>query len=106
MEIRLTPVRRHRYSNQQRSSFYKTECVDCDLIIQVKWEKEYVGLLPHYRREPAACCPFCQSNYLRKLKIDEKEYIEINNHWDLMEAAEAKEDNLEDWLSWCVVEDE
>jgi hypothetical protein len=75
---------------KQRPIYYKTECMDCDVIINVKWERKYVGILPTLSSCPIPkqeICPFCESSHLNTLKINEQQYIEINKQWDFISTA-------------------
>jgi hypothetical protein len=36
------------------------------------------------------------------LKINEKEYIDINKHWDLADSADKENEELNDWSSWIL----
>ncbi|HDN26693.1 MAG TPA: hypothetical protein ENG03_06285 [Thioploca sp.] len=100
--LSFTPIRRHKRS-KPRPIYYKTECLDCDLILGVRLEREYVGALPTRRRTPQQkSCPFCEGTRTSTLKINEKEYIEINQQWDIVDLSETGDENLNDWSSWIV----
>jgi len=100
-EVSLTPVRQHRRSKPHKI-YYKTECLDCEIILSVKWEQAYIGPMPI----PQPChslitCSFCGSKQLKTLKIMEKEYLMINQQWDMVDAlAEREMEHESDWRSW------
>jgi hypothetical protein len=98
----LAPIRKHRRC-QQHPTYYKTECTDCDLIISIKWEWKYVGTLPTRRRpNKKKTCPFCDGTRLKIIRINEKDYTEINQQWDLADLSDSSQDNVNDWNSWFV----
>ncbi|MDM8561527.1 hypothetical protein [Candidatus Parabeggiatoa sp. HSG14] len=83
---------------KQQPIYYKTECIDCNLIFSVRWEQKYVGILPTYTlcHKPKEVCPFCKGNHTNTLKINEKEYISINEQWDLVVVAETDSHKMDD----------
>jgi hypothetical protein len=87
---------------KQRPTYYKTECLDCELIISVKWERAYIGTMPtrSHSKLKKNICAFCGGTQIRSLKINEKEYIDINKQWDMVDYAEKGDDNLNNWSSW------
>lgn len=95
----LTPIRRHRRT-KQHPIYYQTECLDCDRIISVRWEQEYLGTLPtNTRPKHSKLCPLCNGTQIKTTQISEKEYLQINQNWDIMESTEKKNDDMADWLS-------
>ncbi len=71
-----------------RPIYYKTECLDCELIISVKWERKYTGLLRKRQHKPETkSCPFCKSTHIISAKIRYQDYLEINKHWDLLDIT-------------------
>ena len=92
-------------------TYYKTECLDCELILSVRWERMYFGALPTFQRETQQKnvssqkvwvnlpkpvrffqqnleniqknCPFCQGIRIKMAKINEEEYLRINEQWDI-----------------------
>jgi len=99
-KLTLTPIRKHRRT-KQRPVYYQTECVDCEIIISVKWEWKYLGTLPT-RYRPQKACPFCDGTQIKTVRINEKEYIKINQQWDIIDLADSDQDNPNDWESWIV----
>jgi hypothetical protein len=98
----VTPRSRYR-PIKQRPAYYKTECIDCDIIISVKWEWKYVGTLPTRRRpQKKTACPFCDGTHIKTIRINEPEYIEINQQWDIVDLADSEPDNPNDCDSWIV----
>jgi len=69
--------------------YYKTECLDCELIISVKWERAYLGIMPIPNHNKQNICAFCGGTHISTLKINEKEYTDINEHWDLADSADS-----------------
>jgi len=61
---------------KQTPNYYKTECLDCELIISVKWERAYVGIMPIRSHSEQNICAFCGGTHVVTLKINEKEYID------------------------------
>ncbi len=74
-----------------RPTYYKIECLDCDLIINVRWECQYAGILPTRTQNalPNPICPFCEGSHTKQFKINEQEYCEINQQWDAITFAET-----------------
>ncbi len=67
-------------------TYYKTECLDCELILSVRWERMYFGALPTFQRETQQKnCPFCQGIRIKMAKINEEEYLRINEQWDMID---------------------
>jgi hypothetical protein len=87
---------------KQPTNYYKTECLDCELIISVKWERAYIGIMPTHSHTKQNICTFCNGTHIRTLKINEKEYIDINKHWDLADSADKENEELNDWSSWIL----
>ncbi len=77
---------------KQRPTYYKTECLDCELIISVKWEQAYVGAFPTRHTKPKDICPFCGEKRIKTFNIREQEYLKIIQHWDMMTVAEMDDD--------------
>lgn len=77
-----------------RPTYYKIECLDCELIISVKWERQYAGILPAHTESVLLdlICPFCEGNHTKQFKINEQKYCEINQQWDAMILAETTEE--------------
>ncbi len=74
---------------KQRPIYYKTECLACEIIINVKWERPYVGVLPtHGYIKTKKACPFCQGTQIKTFQIRKVEYCEIEQHWDMIMVAE------------------
>jgi len=66
--------------------YYKTECLDCELILSVRWERMYFGALPTFQRKnQQKKCPFCQGIRIKMAKINEEEYLKINEQWDMID---------------------
>ena len=98
--LSFMPIRKHRRS-KPHSNYYQTECVHCNLIISVKWEQKYIGTLPtHARIKPQPRCPFCNGTQLHTIKINKKQYIDINRNWDIVDSTQKKDEEMADWLSW------
>ncbi|MEK8017314.1 MAG: hypothetical protein VSS75_010640 [Candidatus Parabeggiatoa sp.] len=76
-----------------RPTYYKIECLDCDLIINVRWECQYGGILPTRTQNalPNPICPLCEGTHTKQFKINEQEYSEINQQWDAITLAETTE---------------
>jgi hypothetical protein len=74
-----------------RPSYYKIECLDCDLIISVRWERPYTGFLPTPTKKnlPAPICPFCEGEHIKEFKINEQDYYAINEQWDAVSVPET-----------------
>ncbi len=84
---------------RRHPTYYKTICPDCDLILTVRWA--YFSALPtHIHRTRQNVCPFCQGTVIQTVKINQSEYIAINQQWDIVDLSEIKDDNLSDWTSW------
>lgn len=100
-DVSLTPVRQHRRS-KPHPIYYKTECLECEVILSTKWEQAYVGPMPMPQpRSLVQTCPFCSSEQIKTVKIVEKEYLMINQQWDTVDALAEKEmENASDWRSW------
>lgn len=97
----VTKFRRHK-STGQRVNYFQTECLDCELILSIWWEREYVGILP--RSPPVKTrfkiCPFCEGSRIKVSQISEIEYKNINQQWSMVDNAEKSRDDRDDWLSW------
>ncbi len=78
--LSLTSIRRHRRTIQ-RITYYKTECLDCEVVISVRWEKEYLSALstPPRLKIKHQTCPFCDGNHLEIVPINENEYRNITS---------------------------
>jgi hypothetical protein len=75
----------------KHSIYYKTECLDCELIISIKWECEYTGLFKTRQHKPEKrSCPFCNGTHTISARIKYKNYLEINKHWDIFDLMEAE----------------
>ncbi|RKZ81401.1 MAG: hypothetical protein DRR19_22325 [Candidatus Parabeggiatoa sp. nov. 1] len=103
-KLEWIPIHKPRCA-KQRPTYYKTECLDCELIIRVRWERAYVGALPtRHRTFKKEVCPFCEGSHIKMFKINEQQYIEINQKWDIVTSVEKDEKNLDDDSSWIVCE--
>lgn len=71
-----------------RPIYYQTECLDCELIISVKWERKYTGVLRtrRYKREKKPC-PFCNGTNIIDTKIRYQDYLDVNKHWDIFDMT-------------------
>jgi len=80
---------------KQPPTYYKTECLDCELILRVKWERTYFGGFPRRsrNRRQLKVCPFCQSIRLKTVSINEQEYLTINQDWDMIDLATDPDEN-------------
>ena len=74
---------RHRRA-RQRKIYYKIECLTCELIISVKWERPYIGVSPTRCYTKKNHCPFCQGTQIKTVQIRKQKYLEIAQHWDMM----------------------
>ncbi len=76
-----------------RPIYSQIECLDCELIISVKWERKYTGALEtrqhQLKKKP---CPFCKGTHIIYAKIKNQDYIDINKHWDILDMTES--DNI------------
>jgi hypothetical protein len=102
-KLSLIPFRRHK-KHRQRINYYQTECLDCEVILSIRWEREYaVGILPlkspHVSMK-LTICPFCESSHIKVSRISEREYRNISQQWSVVENIEKPHDDLNDWLSW------
>lgn len=79
-------------------TYNKTECADCDLIIGVKWEKKYVGISPTRSHTKQKVCPLCNGNQVKTLKINETEFIIINQQWDMTDSIVTDDSETNCWL--------
>ncbi|BAP57697.1 hypothetical protein THII_3400 [Thioploca ingrica] len=100
-KLSLMPIRKHKRTSQ-RVNYYQTECLDCELILSVRWEREYIGILSKSSpiKTRLTTCPFCESSHLKISQITESEYKKINQQWSMMNNAERPRDDMDDWLSW------
>jgi hypothetical protein len=74
----------------QRPIYYKTECLDCELIISVKWERKYTGIFRTYQhKREKQSCPFCNGTHISSAQIRYQDYLDINTHWDMFDVTEA-----------------
>jgi len=73
-----------------RPIYYQTECLNCELIIGVKWEHKYTGVLRtrQHKREKKFC-PFCKDTNIISAQIRYQDYLEINKHWDMFDITET-----------------
>jgi hypothetical protein len=74
----------------KKPNYYKTECLSCDLIIGVRWERDYISYLPNCKRQrpkQPEICPFCEGTHLKTFPINENEYVEINQKWDFIVSS-------------------
>ncbi|MCK5716073.1 MAG: hypothetical protein KAH77_01185 [Thiomargarita sp.] len=78
---------RHRHA-KQRQIYYKSECLACDFIISIQWERPYIGVLPIYRDTQKNICPKCQGSHIKRVEIRKQEYLDIGRHWDLLNIAD------------------
>jgi hypothetical protein len=98
----LIPIRRHK-KIRQRVNYYQTECLDCELVLSIRWEREYTGILPSKLfqiRTKLKICPFCESSHIKVSPITESEYRNISQQWSAVDKAEKPQNDLDDWLSW------
>ena len=72
-----------------RPIYYKTECLDCKLIISIKWERQYIGAFRTHRYKQKKPCPFCKGANIISAKIRYKDYLEIKRHWDIFDITET-----------------
>ncbi|RKZ52478.1 MAG: hypothetical protein DRR16_04185 [Candidatus Parabeggiatoa sp. nov. 3] len=72
-----------------RPTYYKIECLDCDLIISVRWERQYTGPTRTQNALLNPICSFCEGSHTKQFKINEQEYSEINQQWDAITFAET-----------------
>lgn len=92
----ITPEPKKPRIAKQRPTYYKTECLNCDLILAVKWELAYFGTLPTHSGTKPNICVYCGSTNIKTLNINEKEYIDINQKWDMVDSVETDdEESLE-----------
>jgi hypothetical protein len=77
-------------------TYYKTECLDCEIIMSVRWERTYLGALPTTFQHPTQQknCPFCQGIRIKIAKINEQEYLRINQQWDMIDLTGTGNNNL------------
>jgi len=81
--------------------FYKTECLDCELIIGVRWEKHYIGKLSIRQRvKELKVCPFCDRTHLKTVKINETEFVEISQQWDFLKCSEEIKEQNNQYNQW------
>jgi hypothetical protein len=101
-KLSLIPIRRHK-KIRQRVNYYQTECLDCELILSIRWEREYIGILPlklPQIKTKLKVCPFCESSHIKISPISESEYRNISQQWSVVDSVEKLRDDLDDWLSW------
>ena len=73
-----------------RPIYYRTECLDCELIISVKWEYKYTGALRTRRdKREKKPCPFCNGTNIISAQIRYQDYLDINTHWDIFDLTES-----------------
>jgi len=90
-----------RHKKRRHPTYYKTICQNCDLILSVRWKLAYAGVLPtRIYRTRQNVCPFCQGTLIKTTKINQSEYIAINQQWDMVDLTEIKDNHLGDWTSW------
>ena len=88
---------------RKQPRFYKTECLVCDQVMKVRWEQDYPGKWVDSKRPPSRpslpnVCPLCDTPQLQTFPINEKEYHEINQKWDLIDHSKEKDDRINTWL--------
>jgi len=78
-----------KFRKNQPPTYYKTECLDCELILRVRWERTYFGGFPtrSRNRRQLKKCPFCQSIRLKTASINKQEYLTINQDWDMIDLG-------------------
>lgn len=99
-KLSLMPIRRHKRTSH-RVNYYQTECLNCELILSVRWEREYVGIRSKSSpiKTKLKICPFCESSHIKISQITESEYKKINQQWSMVDNVEKPRDD-DDWLSW------
>ncbi|MCK5719252.1 MAG: hypothetical protein KAH84_04795 [Thiomargarita sp.] len=65
-------------------SYYKSECLDCNLIYKLNWERPYFGTSINIEPAKKEICPFCQAVNIKVITINKSEYKLINQHWDML----------------------
>ena len=101
-KLSLIPIRRQKRTSQ-RVNYYQTECLDCELILSIRWEREYVGNQPPKSlqiKTKLKICPFCESSHLKISPISESEYRNISQQWSVVDNVKKPHGDLDDWLSW------
>ena len=99
--LSLVPIRRQK-KGRQRVRYYQTECLDCELILSIRWKRDDIGLLSPKLplKTKLTICPFCESSHLKVSAITESEYRNISQQWNVVDNVEKPRDDLNDWLSW------
>ncbi len=86
---------------RRQPRFYKTECLSCDMVIKVSWERDVPDQWVNTKRPPlfsSDVCPLCDTPRLQTFPINEKEYLDINQKWDLVDSSKETEDGINRWL--------
>lgn len=103
-KLNLIPIRKHK-KIRQRINYYQTECLDCEVILSIRWEREYSGSilppkLPQLKTKLKKICQFCESSHIKVSSISENEYRNISQQWSVVDNVEKPRDELDDWWSW------
>jgi len=81
--------------------YTKTECSDCDLILSVQWQQKYVGMFSPRTYAYKTSCPFCKTTNVNTYKINEIEFNQINEMWDLTDSAKEDDNEINVWCKTC-----
>jgi hypothetical protein len=101
LQLKMIPAKRPKCA-KPRPTYYKTECLECELITSVREEQQYFGLMPiSPHSQVQSICPFCNQTPVTTFEINEHEYHRIHQQWDMVTAAE-NDKSMDDWQSWMV----